>query len=270
MYLTVSHINTHAQCGLTKKAEPPPTRDVNRDSGTSANGGWRLVTQETVGVGRGRKAENDDAAQRGRCSDGAKQEQSNPHAPAGSCDGRLQWLAPESAFAQRHQRIHTAGRVRREVTSQHGDEDQDEDRGGQAYGIARADAVEHATEQPHHEKEAARPIRRPASTRDIPWRRIKPSTSSRPALRAMRQADLACAPTSDAQARMPYKPMLARTKASRTEDGQQGYAHSGPGRNRCPRSRARFAGHQRGSADQPLEFRVRRESSSGRDRPGCG
>ena len=32
--------------GLTKKAEPPPTRDVNRDSGTdSANGGWlrRLV-----------------------------------------------------------------------------------------------------------------------------------------------------------------------------------------------------------------------------------
>jgi hypothetical protein len=28
------------QCGLTKKAEPPPTRDVNRDSGTaSANGG---------------------------------------------------------------------------------------------------------------------------------------------------------------------------------------------------------------------------------------
>ena len=34
------------RCGLTKKAEPPPTRDVNRDSGTdSANGGWlrRLV-----------------------------------------------------------------------------------------------------------------------------------------------------------------------------------------------------------------------------------
>jgi hypothetical protein len=32
--------------GLTKKAEPPPTGDVNRDSGTdSANGGWlrRLV-----------------------------------------------------------------------------------------------------------------------------------------------------------------------------------------------------------------------------------
>ena len=31
---------------LTKKAEPPPTRDVNRDSGTdSGNGGWlrRLV-----------------------------------------------------------------------------------------------------------------------------------------------------------------------------------------------------------------------------------
>src|SRR5271168_2143475 len=32
--------------GLTKKAEPPPTRGVNRDSGTaSGNGGWlrRLV-----------------------------------------------------------------------------------------------------------------------------------------------------------------------------------------------------------------------------------
>jgi hypothetical protein len=32
--------------GLTKKAEPPPTRDVNRDSGTdNAIGGWlqRLV-----------------------------------------------------------------------------------------------------------------------------------------------------------------------------------------------------------------------------------
>ncbi len=31
---------------LTEKAEPPPTRDVNRDSGTDrANGGWlrRLV-----------------------------------------------------------------------------------------------------------------------------------------------------------------------------------------------------------------------------------
>ena len=37
---------THRQCGLTKKAEPPPTRDVNRDSGTTSdNGGWlrRLV-----------------------------------------------------------------------------------------------------------------------------------------------------------------------------------------------------------------------------------
>jgi hypothetical protein len=36
------------QCGLTKKAEPPPTCDANRDSGTdSANGGWlrRLVRQ---------------------------------------------------------------------------------------------------------------------------------------------------------------------------------------------------------------------------------
>jgi hypothetical protein len=36
----------HARSSLTKKAEPPPTRDVNRVSGTdSANGGWlrRLV-----------------------------------------------------------------------------------------------------------------------------------------------------------------------------------------------------------------------------------
>ena len=35
--------------GLTKKAEPPPTCDVNRDSGTaSANGGWlrRLVRRQ--------------------------------------------------------------------------------------------------------------------------------------------------------------------------------------------------------------------------------
>ena len=35
--------------GLTKKAEPPPTRGVNRDSGTdSANGGWlqRLVRRQ--------------------------------------------------------------------------------------------------------------------------------------------------------------------------------------------------------------------------------
>jgi hypothetical protein len=37
---------TPTQSLLTKKAEPPPTRDVNRDSGTDrANGGWlrRLV-----------------------------------------------------------------------------------------------------------------------------------------------------------------------------------------------------------------------------------
>src|SRR5471030_3078040 len=36
----------HGSSGLTKKAEPPPTCDANRDSGTdSANGGWlrRLV-----------------------------------------------------------------------------------------------------------------------------------------------------------------------------------------------------------------------------------
>jgi hypothetical protein len=35
--------------GLTKKAEPPPTRGVNRDSGTDrANGGWlrRLVRHQ--------------------------------------------------------------------------------------------------------------------------------------------------------------------------------------------------------------------------------
>ena len=31
----------HTRMMSTKKAEPPPTRDVNRDSGTdSANGGW--------------------------------------------------------------------------------------------------------------------------------------------------------------------------------------------------------------------------------------
>ena len=37
--------------GLTKKAEPPPTRDVNRDSGTDrANGGWlrRLVRRRSL------------------------------------------------------------------------------------------------------------------------------------------------------------------------------------------------------------------------------
>src|SRR5208282_5519568 len=41
-----------ARC-LTKKAEPPPTRDVNRDSGTaSANGGWlrRLVRRRFHGI----------------------------------------------------------------------------------------------------------------------------------------------------------------------------------------------------------------------------
>ncbi len=38
---------------LTKKAEPPPTRDVNRDSGTdSANGGWlRRLVRPTVSHG---------------------------------------------------------------------------------------------------------------------------------------------------------------------------------------------------------------------------
>src|SRR5665647_1116655 len=42
----VTNSSLIASRGLTKKAEPPPTRDVNRDSGTaSANGGWlrRLV-----------------------------------------------------------------------------------------------------------------------------------------------------------------------------------------------------------------------------------
>jgi len=37
--------------GLTKKAEPPPIRDVNRDSGTDrANGGWlwRLVRHPRI------------------------------------------------------------------------------------------------------------------------------------------------------------------------------------------------------------------------------
>jgi hypothetical protein len=41
-----SEIVMVCECGLTKKAEPPPTRDVDRDSGTDrANGGWlrRLV-----------------------------------------------------------------------------------------------------------------------------------------------------------------------------------------------------------------------------------
>src|ERR1017187_8534165 len=34
-------IRGESHTSLTKKAEPPPTRDVNRDSGTaSANGGW--------------------------------------------------------------------------------------------------------------------------------------------------------------------------------------------------------------------------------------
>jgi len=42
-------MDKNASCGLTKKAEPPPTRGVNRDSGTaSANGGWlrRLVRHQ--------------------------------------------------------------------------------------------------------------------------------------------------------------------------------------------------------------------------------
>jgi hypothetical protein len=41
---------------LTKKAEPPPTRDGNRDSGTdSANGGWlrRLVRRSFYGHNAG-------------------------------------------------------------------------------------------------------------------------------------------------------------------------------------------------------------------------
>src|ERR1035438_2605432 len=58
-----SEISSHCPCkyhqrsfhikssiGLTKKAEPPPTCDVNRDSGTdSANGGWlRRLVRHTV------------------------------------------------------------------------------------------------------------------------------------------------------------------------------------------------------------------------------
>src|ERR1019366_7102724 len=46
-YFNLSHRKKQSDsCGLTKKAEPPPTNGVNRDSGTaSANGGWlrRLV-----------------------------------------------------------------------------------------------------------------------------------------------------------------------------------------------------------------------------------
>jgi len=38
-------------CRLTKKAEPPPTRDVNRDSGTaSANGGSGDFHEKAVKV----------------------------------------------------------------------------------------------------------------------------------------------------------------------------------------------------------------------------
>jgi len=38
--LTIPPTFRHAQSGLPPKAEPPPTRGVNRDSGTdSANGG---------------------------------------------------------------------------------------------------------------------------------------------------------------------------------------------------------------------------------------
>jgi hypothetical protein len=38
--MSAALISKNAICRLTKKAEPPPTRDVNRDSGTdSANGG---------------------------------------------------------------------------------------------------------------------------------------------------------------------------------------------------------------------------------------
>jgi hypothetical protein len=45
----MSSIAMWCECGLTKKAEPPPIHDVNRDSGTdSANGGWlrRLVRHQ--------------------------------------------------------------------------------------------------------------------------------------------------------------------------------------------------------------------------------
>ena len=53
--------NPKTRCGLTKKAEPPPTRGVNRDSGTtSANGGWlrRLVRPHGHNHATSRKKSN--------------------------------------------------------------------------------------------------------------------------------------------------------------------------------------------------------------------
>src|SRR5665213_2536054 len=47
-HIVCIRVSYKSAVGLTKKAEPPPTRDVNRDSGTDrANGGWlrRLVRQ---------------------------------------------------------------------------------------------------------------------------------------------------------------------------------------------------------------------------------
>jgi hypothetical protein len=48
----VKHGYSFTETALTKKAEPPPTRGVNRDSGTdSANGGWlRRLVRQTVHV----------------------------------------------------------------------------------------------------------------------------------------------------------------------------------------------------------------------------
>jgi hypothetical protein len=45
LLLMLAHFNT-LSCRLTKKAEPPPTRDV--DCNRSGNGGWlrRLVRQQ--------------------------------------------------------------------------------------------------------------------------------------------------------------------------------------------------------------------------------
>ena len=63
------------ECRLTKKAEPPPTRDVNRASGTdSANGGWlrRLV----------RRLKGPDHAMLGQKSSQASEKPISGHTPA--------------------------------------------------------------------------------------------------------------------------------------------------------------------------------------------
>jgi len=45
MLTILKYFFIRVSCRLTKKAEPPPTNDVSRDSGTAmANGGWLLVS----------------------------------------------------------------------------------------------------------------------------------------------------------------------------------------------------------------------------------